>query len=191
MSHHFYWMYGLHAVHFALENHSRKIYEVLLLDGQDWDDVIAVCKRRKIPFNVVKKAEFFKNASQDWVHQGILAKCAPLPTLDIEDVDGKTYLVLDHVTDPHNIGAILRTAAAFKVSAVIMQDKNSPEENGALAKTACGALEIIPIIKTVNLSRTLEDLKKDGFWVVGLDERGQQTIDQVDLWTDWIRRVAA
>lgn len=181
MSHNFYWMYGLHAVHFALGNHSRKIHEVLLLDGQDWDDVMAVCKRRKIPFNVVKKAEFFKSASQDWVHQGILAKCAPLPTLDIEDVDGKTYLVLDHVTDPHNIGAILRTAAAFKISAVIMQDKNSPEENGALAKTACGALEITPIIKTVNLSRTLEDLKKDGFWVVGLDERGQQIIDQVDL----------
>ncbi len=181
MSQNFYWMYGAHAVRFALDNMQRKIHELVVLDGQDYDDLIAQAKSRKIPVQITRKIDFGKLVGQDWVHQGVLAKCEPLRPVDIESVEGNAFLVLDQVTDPHNVGAILRTAAAFGISGVIMQDKNSATETGTLAKTACGALEVTPIIHVVNLSRTLSDLKEDGFWIVGLDERGDQTVTDIDF----------
>ena len=181
MGQNFYWIYGFHAVQFALENMQRKVHELVVLDGQDYDDLITKAKSRKIPVQITRKIDFGKIANQDWVHQGVLAKCEYLHPVAIERVHGDAFLVLDQVTDPHNVGAILRTAAAFGISGVIMQDKNSATETGTLAKTACGALEIVPIIHVVNLARTLADLKEDGFWIVGLDERGDQTITEIDF----------
>jgi 23S rRNA (guanosine2251-2'-O)-methyltransferase len=111
---------------------------------------------------------------RDVAHQGaaLLADPLPPPTLQHALERPGPLLVLDQVTDPRNVGAILRSAAALGVAAVITQDRNAPEETGALAKAASGALETIPLLRAVNITRTLIALKAAGFWVVGLDAAG-------------------
>lgn len=112
------------------------------------------------------------------VHQGIAAQVSTLPSLALETITSQTspkdlILMLDQVTDPHNVGAILRSAAAFGARAVITQERNSPDvDSPILAKTASGALEHVPLITVTNLARALGSLKKAGYWVAGLDERG-------------------
>jgi 23S rRNA (guanosine2251-2'-O)-methyltransferase len=115
------------------------------------------------------------------VHQGVALLCEALGRRDLEDVlqpseRRRIVLVLDQISDPHNAGAILRTAAAFGVSAVVVQDRNSPPEAGALAKAASGALDIIPVVSVVNISRALEQLQKLGFWRIALAGDGESSI---------------
>jgi 23S rRNA (guanosine2251-2'-O)-methyltransferase len=118
----------------------------------------------------------------DAVHQGMLAEVEPLEALDLSDLpqDGMV-LVLDQITDPHNVGAILRSAAAFKVNAVITTNRHSPEATGVLAKSASGALELVPIIAVPNLARALNELNDQGFMTVGLDSEGAENISAVPL----------
>jgi 23S rRNA (guanosine2251-2'-O)-methyltransferase len=104
------------------------------------------------------------------VHQGLLAEAAPLPATTIRDLPVRGIaLVLDQITDPHNVGAILRTAAAFAVEAVVTTVRHSPEPTGVLAKSAAGALELVPLIAVTNLAQALNDMKQLGFFLVGLD----------------------
>jgi 23S rRNA (guanosine2251-2'-O)-methyltransferase len=104
------------------------------------------------------------------VHQGLLAEADPLLSPEIEDLAAAgIVLVLDQITDPHNVGAILRTAAAFAVAAIVITARHSPEATGVLAKSASGALEVVPIVAVQNLARALAALKESGFLVVGLD----------------------
>jgi 23S rRNA (guanosine2251-2'-O)-methyltransferase len=115
------------------------------------------------------------------VHQGVALLCEPLGRRDIADVltpseRRRIVLVLDQISDPHNAGAILRTAAAFGVSAVVVQDRNSPPETGALAKAASGALDIIPVVSVVNISRALDELQKLGFWRIALAGDGESAL---------------
>lgn len=124
----------------------------------------------------------------DAVHQGIAALALPLTDLAVEDVvdtlsDAQKALVvaLDHVTDPHNVGAILRSAAAFGAYALLVTKHNAPDETGVLAKSASGALEHVPIVRATNLSRAIESLQQGGFWVVGLDAEGESEIDCMAL----------
>jgi 23S rRNA (guanosine2251-2'-O)-methyltransferase len=115
--------------------------------------------------------------SPDAVHQGLLAEVEPLPSPALEDLpDAGTVLVLDQVTDPHNVGAILRTAAAFAVNAVIITARHSPEATGVLAKSASGALELVPIVIVQNLARALATLKERGFLTVGLDSAAPEDL---------------
>jgi 23S rRNA (guanosine2251-2'-O)-methyltransferase len=116
------------------------------------------------------------------VHQGLLAEADPLPALDIDDLDpDRVVIVLDQITDPHNVGAILRSAAAFAASAVVTTARHSPEATGVLAKAASGALEYVPIITVPNLARALDALKRRNVFVVGLDSSGDVDLASADL----------
>jgi len=110
------------------------------------------------------------------VHQGMAAVAEMLPGISLEELCEKArekenchLLVLDQVTDPQNIGAIIRSCAAFDALALMVQDKNSPQESGAMLKAAAGTFELLPVCRVTNLSRAVEKLKKEGFWAVGMD----------------------
>jgi len=162
-------LYGWHPVVAALANPARCIRGL-------W--VTANAERRlaeegvALPMSpeVVRPDTIAARLSPDAVHQGLLAEVDPLPSPELEDLPtAGTVLVLDQVTDPHNVGAILRTAAAFAVGAVIITARHSPEATGVLAKSASGALELVPIVVVQNLARALATLKERGFLTIGLD----------------------
>lgn len=116
------------------------------------------------------------------VHQGAALEAWPLKSRDLDDILGeqgagrRVVLVLDQLSDPHNVGAILRTAAAFGVAAVIVQDRNAPPQSGALAKAASGALDLVPYIEVVNIARALGQLAERGFWRIALVGDGEQSL---------------
>jgi 23S rRNA (guanosine2251-2'-O)-methyltransferase len=119
----------------------------------------------------------------DAVHQGLLAEADPLPAPEIDEIETTAgiVLVLDQITDPHNVGAILRTAAGFAVAAVVTTARHSPDATGVLAKSASGALEYVPIVTVQNLARALAELKDRGFMLVGLDSTGEDDMGDVAL----------
>ena len=119
------------------------------------------------------------------VHQGIAVECGPLeqPSLQewlAEKID-KPLLLLDQITDPHNVGAILRSAAAFDAGAVILTDRNAPQESSVMAKAASGAMEAVPLISVTNLAQAMDLVKKSGYWVAGLDGHAKQSIHEAKL----------
>ena len=116
---------------------------------------------------------------EDSVHQGILLEADPLPRLDLNDAlaaRSDILVFLDQVTDPRNVGAVLRSAAAFGAGAVILTGRHAPGESGALAKAASGALDIVPLIRLANLASGLREAKTHGFWCIGLDPSGHDTL---------------
>ncbi len=178
------YLYGKHPVSLALENKRRIIKEVLLLATAQ--DKIKIPKN--IPFKFVTKEQIEAHVGKEAVHQGIIARCAPLAPLDTLDIIAEAnqkekdlIVILDQVTDPHNIGAIMRSAAAFNASAVLIPQNGAPDETGVLAKSASGALELIPLIKVKNLSRAMDELKEAGFWCIGLDGYAKHSIYQTKL----------
>lgn len=178
------WLYGQHACEAALKNPHRDILNVASTNPSiaQHPEVIA----RKLKTLVVDKNWFDKNFPMGSVHQGIAVQVFPFEPLDLEDLEefdqpNQIIVVLDQVTDPHNVGAILRSAAAFGALAVIMTDRHAPEESAVLAKSASGALELAPLIRTKNLAQTLEQLKKIGFWIYGFAESGPQQLHEVKL----------
>ncbi len=174
-------LWGFHAVRAAWQNKDRRILRLLVTDAglsgfQDTLDKTSI--KRPAP-EMVEKILFDRLLPAGAVHQGIVAMVEPLPGRDAHDLiaslgaDEKAIIViLDQVTDPHNVGAILRSAAAFGARGVILQERHTPEFTGVLAKTASGAADVIPIALETNLSRAIEMLQENGFFVVGLDERG-------------------
>jgi len=120
------------------------------------------------------------------VHQGIALLADPLAPVSIADMcgdpaDKAIIVVLDQATDPHNVGAVLRSAAAFGARGVVVQNRHAPEATGSLAKAASGALETIPLIRVSNIARAMEALKDGGFWCLGLDQTADQSLDEIDL----------
>lgn len=117
------------------------------------------------------------------VHQGVALECDSLSQPSLQEwlavAHNKSVLLLDQVSDPHNVGAILRSAAAFDAGAVIVTDRNAPVESGVMAKAASGALEMIPLIAVGNLAQAIELLKKSGYWIYGLDGEAKQTISEI------------
>jgi len=137
--------------------------------------------RLKLRPEIKKPQELAALLPSDAVHQGMVLDCAPLPEPDLADLaaSGKSLLVLDQVSDPRNVGAILRAAAVFGAGGIILPRRNSPPPAGTLAKTASGALEVVPLVTVTNLARALETLHKAGYMSVGLDERGDTLIGDV------------
>ena len=171
-----YWMYGLHACDAALQNPNRDIKRVLIISGlkDEWEH-----KLSHVAWEISDSATIARHAGEGAVHQGIAMQVLPLdePYWDGLMQSGVRMIMLDQVTDPHNVGAILRSAAAFGVGAVIMTKDHSPPESGALAKAACGALELVPCIRITNLSQTLDDLKRHGYWIAGMDGQADKMVE--------------
>lgn len=171
-------LWGKHAVEAALTNPERthrKLWAthegIASLNGELPND---------FPVEYAQGADLARLVARDAPHQGLVLDCDPLPDIYLADVlDGdaaRPVVVLDQVTDPHNVGAILRSAAAFGACAIVTQDRHAPPESGALAKSASGALEVIPWVRVVNLARALEEMAEAGYWRIGLDGEAEMTL---------------
>ena len=167
------WLYGLHPVTAALRNPARQAVK-LIATRQAAERLHATLPDLTVPLEISDSTSVAALLPEDAVHQGLALACTPLNQPFLEDLaEGPdappALVVLDQVTDPHNVGAILRTSAVFGAGAVVIQDRHAPPESGVLAKSASGALESVPLIRIGNLARSLEVLKQAGYWVVGLD----------------------
>jgi len=174
-------LYGWHTVAAALANPQRNIRKLILSENAARrlaDENIDT----KVTPEIVRPALIDARLGPDAVHKGLLAEADPLPSLDIETLpeDG-IVLVLDQITDPHNVGAILRSAAAFAVKAIVTTARHSPEATGVLAKSASGALELVPLVTVQNLARALTEMNERGFLTVGLDSQGAENLGAVEL----------
>lgn len=164
------WIWGWHAAEAALGNPARKA-PIRLVATPDKARQIEARFGRGAPVEVVDAHQIGLLLPQGAVHQGVALRPAPLPDTDLVDFEprpGAILLMLDQVTDPQNVGAILRSAAAFGAVGAVMQDRHAPKLAGALAKAAAGAVERVPVARVVNLSRALDDLGKLGWRSVGL-----------------------
>lgn len=178
------WLYGLHAVSAALANPARRLRRLLVTRGAEQE----LAERFSPPWRIVpepvERQRLDGLLPPDAIHQGaaLLVEQLPSPSMEklLADTTGPV-LVLDQVTDPRNVGAILRSAAAFGAAALVVQERHAPSETGTLARAASGALEVVPILREVNLARALDGLKKGGLWVVGLEAAGPVTLAQSGL----------
>ena len=173
------WLYGLHAVRAALENPRRKVLRAVLTTRAA--EEVGAGLLGRVRHEIMDGDAIARLLPAGAVHQGAALQCEKLPVLNLAEVltpspRRRIVLVLDQISDPHNTGAILRSAAAFGVSAVIVQDRHAPPESGALAKSASGALDIVPYVEVVNIARTLEELGELGFWRVALVGDGEQSL---------------
>ncbi len=173
-------LWGRHAVEAALKNperNHRKLWAtregIASLDGELPAD---------FPVEYAQAADLARLVARDAPHQGLVLDCDALEDRFLDEVmdadPARPLVVLDQVTDPHNVGAIMRSAAAFNAAAIVTQDRHSPPESGTLAKSASGALEVVPWIRVVNLARALEEMAEAGYWRIGLDGEGKATLGE-------------
>jgi 23S rRNA (guanosine2251-2'-O)-methyltransferase len=171
--------WGKHAVAAALDNPDRRVLKA-------WSTREAAAFMnfpKEVPVVMAEAPDLGRMVPHDAPHQGVVIEVEPLADIWLDDVlaeapDKATLLVLDQVTDPHNVGAIFRSAAAFGAIGIVTQDRHAPPESGALAKAASGALERVPWVRVVNLARALEEIAEAGFWRIGL--AGEATTELKD-----------
>jgi 23S rRNA (guanosine2251-2'-O)-methyltransferase len=174
-------LYGWHSVKAALENPARRFHRLLATENALHRLAEAGIAPPIAP-TAADASDIEALVGPDAVHQGILAEADPLDAPAIEELDPRRLvLVLDQITDPHNVGAILRSAAAFAVEAVVTTARHSPEATGVLAKAASAALEHVPLVTVPNLARALDALKEKNVFVVGLDSTGESDLATVPL----------
>jgi 23S rRNA (guanosine2251-2'-O)-methyltransferase len=174
-------LYGWHTVTMALANPQRRIRKLFVTENAARRLAEENVDTRVAP-EMVRPSQIDARLGPDAVHQGLLAEAYPLPAPDIETLAQEgMVLVLDQITDPHNVGAIMRSAAAFAVKAIVTTARHSPEATGVLAKAASGALELVPLVTVQNLARALSGLNERGFMTVGLDSQGSQDLGAVAL----------
>ena len=172
-------LYGIHTVEAALHNPKRRIHRVLATANAAHRLAPALAAAAVEP-EIVSPRHLDRMAGEGAVHQGVLIEAMPLEPVGLDQVPrDATVVVLDQVTDPHNVGAIMRSAAAFAAGALVTTDRHSPEASRVLAKAASGAVEWVPFVKVTNLARALEELKGYGFTILGLDGDGPLPIDRV------------
>ena len=179
------WLYGQHAVAAALANPDRPCYRVLATEAAIAGTTQAARARSITPEKVTAE-RLAQLLSPDAPHQGLAAAVGPLPEHSPDELGSdpqarSLVLALDQVSDPRNLGAILRTAAALGVEGVVLPQRRSAELGGACAKAASGALDLVPLVEVVNLGRTLAELKERGYWIVGLDAAGGSALETLDL----------
>jgi len=184
-------LFGLHAVREAWINPKRHIHNLYISNNalDQFDDALQKAQSLglKRPAPQITDKQILDNVTPTGsVHQGIGLNCQNLAETDIQDIiiaeshkDKSVLVMLDQVTDPHNVGAIIRSCAAFGCGGIIMQKKHAPDIKGVLAKTACGGVEHVPIASETNLTRSLEALQEAGYFAIGLDERGEKTIAEL------------
>ncbi|HEX2112992.1 MAG TPA: 23S rRNA (guanosine(2251)-2'-O)-methyltransferase RlmB [Alphaproteobacteria bacterium] len=187
------WLYGIHPVLAALANPARRVYRIVISGEAETTLAPRIAtlsqSRSGLPrAEILPRDALERLLPRGAVHQGIAVQLEALEELDIDDIvratdglDSARVVVLDQVTDPHNVGAIIRSAAAFGTAAVIMPERNSPPSTGTLAKAASGAIEHVPLVRVVNLARALDQLKNAGFWCVGLDATATTALHAADL----------
>lgn len=175
------WLYGIHTAAAVLANPDRRCSRILVCDP-------ALASTISADVEKVSRDALEAMLPDGAVHQGIAVLAAPLEPVPLEDIcsdiAGKPQariIVLDQVTDPHNIGAIVRTAAAFEASAVVVQDRHTPPVTGVLAKAASGGIEHCPIVRVTNLARALDSLKRAGVWCIGLDSAATQPVREAKV----------
>jgi 23S rRNA (guanosine2251-2'-O)-methyltransferase len=175
-------LYGAHAVRAALTARKRKLL-TLYASETALPRIKDLALAAGLEPRLVDARDLERRLGPEAVHQGLLLEARPLPEADISDIVnvGGVVLALDQITDPHNVGAILRTACAFNVDAVIVTERHSPEFSGVLAKAASGALEFTTIVSVVNLARALDDLAERGYARVGLDSDGAESLSTIAL----------
>jgi 23S rRNA (guanosine2251-2'-O)-methyltransferase len=185
-------IYGLHPVAMAWTNPARRCLRLYATAagaaalGEPLARATALGLKRPA-LTVVERDVLERLLPPLAVHQGVALDAEPLPELGLEDVliaigdEPATLVILDQVTDPHNVGAILRSAAAFGARGMIVQSRRAPEMSGVLAKAASGAAEIVPILRETNLSRAIERLHEAGFSVIGLAEGAAQPIETIAI----------
>ncbi len=191
------WLFGAHAVLAALANPSRKRLRLLLTpeaEQRHGTRLRPLLGDAQTAPEKVKREQIEQKLTADSVHQGLALLAEPLEQPDLADIlipatarpqvpaaaVRPVILVLDQVTDPHNVGAILRSAAAFGVAAVVTPGRHAAPESGTLAKAASGALEIVPYVGVTNLVRALEEMKQAGFWSLGLAGEAERTLADAD-----------
>ncbi len=174
-------IYGTHAAAAALANPARAVRAAYVTRNMEQKFAPALASKG-IAATVCHVRDIDRRAGNGAVHQGILLEAAPLPDRDVADIaPGRTIVVLDQVTDPHNVGAILRSCAAFDAGALVVTARHSPHGSALLAKTASGAVEHVPIVRAANLARAIEQLKDKGYAVVGFDSDVDATLDTMEL----------
>ncbi len=180
-------LWGVHAVAAALANPQRRLRRILATENAQnrLRDAIAA---RGLIVETVRPKELDRILGADTVHQGIALEADPLPEPELAELiarsgaaDGGPLVVLDQVTDPHNVGAVLRSAAVFGAAGLVTTRRHSPPLSGTLAKSASGALELVPVAFVQNLARGLEELKAAGVTVIGLDGDGPTLLDEEPL----------
>lgn len=188
-----YWIFGIHASLAAISNPQRACERIILADtaNPDLESEVAIAQKRvpgRPDVERLKRKEVEGLLPPGSIHQGLAVLAPPLENSSIEDIidhcQGSTIVsvvVLDQATDPRNIGAVMRSAAAFGALAVIVQDRHAPHITGTLCKAASGAVERVPLVRAVNLSRAIGTLKTAGFWAAGLDPGAKQTLAEADL----------
>ncbi|MCS5583343.1 MAG: 23S rRNA (guanosine(2251)-2'-O)-methyltransferase RlmB [Pseudomonadales bacterium] len=174
-----YWMYGFHCVRAALQNPIRHCERLVATR-------VALTGLGELPETsptpeLTESAALATFLPAGAIHQGLALRIKPLLTPELEEIlpdtasdSDRPIVVLDQVTDPRNVGAILRCSAAFDTKAVVVPDRHAPSESGVMAKAASGALEFVPMIRVSNLSRALKQIAGRGYWCVGLDQNGQR-----------------
>lgn len=166
-------LFGSHAVEAALGNVRRTLHRLLATENAARRLADAI-RARGVAVQRTTPGELDRLLGTDTVHQGLLLEADPLPEPDLDELVQRAaqvgpLVLLDHVTDPHNAGAVLRSAAAFGAAGVVMTRRHSPPLNGVLAKSASGALDLVPVLMVQNLARTMLDLKELGFRLIGLE----------------------
>lgn len=171
-------LWGRHAVEAALNNPDRT-HRKLWATREGVDSLDGELPAN-FPLEYASPADLARLVARDAPHQGLVLECNALEDVFLDEVlDGdpaRPIVVLDQVTDPHNVGAILRSAAAFGAAAIVTQDRHAPPESGTVAKSASGALEVVPWIRVVNLARALEELAEAGYWRIGLAGEATDTL---------------